>query len=155
MEVIAHATGSQTFVASNRPPSPTSITANPHPDRAKCRNPRAVPSSKNVAGAAPPASARAAAAATSVTSRTNVGSSGSAPSTVRRSSNRTRCGEVNSPHRTPQAVSPPATHDATVPFPLVPAICTAGTRRCGSSSSASSARTPSRRNASGGIARRS
>ena len=40
--------GRQTLVLSNRPPRPTSTTATSHRRRTKCRNPSAVPISKNV-----------------------------------------------------------------------------------------------------------
>ena len=143
MFVTAQATGRQTFVASSRPPRPTSSTAIPQPVRAKCRNPQAVTHSKNVAAGAPPRSARSAAASTSRARAANAAAPGSAPSTVNRSSTRYRCGEVNRPVRIPAAVSAAAVKWAVDPFPFVPAIWRAGTARCGSPSSASTARTPS------------
>ena len=48
MFVMIETSGSQTLVESNRPPSPTSRTAMSTRRQSKCRNPRAVMTSKNV-----------------------------------------------------------------------------------------------------------
>ena len=92
MLTIAEASGSTTFVASSRPPRPTSSTATSTRARAKCQRAAAVTASKNVGCAASvPRFTRAAAASrTAITARANAASVISRPPTVIRSLIRTR-----------------------------------------------------------------
>ena len=154
-DVTTHTAGSHTLVLSNRPPSPTSTTATPTRRRAKCRNPRAVPISKKLAGGCGSRSMSRTAAAMSARQAASSSPLTGTPSTCTRSSTRSRWGEVNSPTRWPAARSTAAAIAAVDPLPLVPVTWTTRYRRWGSPSRARRARIRSSLRSAGAAARTS
>ena len=96
IDVMAAADGVATFVASRRPPMPTSRTATSTRARLKISNPIAVATSKNVGSVAsvPAARSRCTTASTSLAVARSTSVSTGRPSMANRSSRRTRCGEV-------------------------------------------------------------
>ncbi len=120
---MAAATGVTTFVASNRPPIPTSSTATSIPDCRNSDSAMAVVASKKVGGV----SNRPSRTRSSITWRSCSASRASAsgetgsPSTANRSSSDVRWGEVKRPVRYPVARSAVSSIAATDPLPLVPA----------------------------------
>jgi hypothetical protein len=108
------------FVASSRPPSPTSTTATSTPASAKCASASAVVASKKVA---PSSVSRGA-----LCSSHAVMASGAmgTPSTAIRSEKSTRCGEVYRPTRTPAPRSSASSVATVLPLPLVPATWNTG-----------------------------
>ncbi len=131
---------------------PTSRATAPTSRRAKWSSPIAVVISKNV-GPRYPRPSQAASSATTAGRTASVSATSSSgvasrPSTANRSSSRCRCGELNSPVRTPEADSAAATIAEVDPFPLVPATWTIRSASCGSWSHRSSRRIrPSRSSA--------
>src|SRR5579859_3436938 len=126
-------TGASTFVASRRPPSPTSNTPNSTRARAKCSNAIAVTHSKYVGCPRSFPSANNSSFASWI--RVNVSAKASSlissPFTRMRSLIFSRCGEVLSPVRNPAQRSIDSRNAAVDPFPFVPAMCAEGYARSG------------------------
>ncbi len=143
MSVTIEISGSTTFVASNRPPIPTSSTAICTLLSAKYRNASAVSISKKlgICGSRPVLTSRSAVSETRKKSRAKSASAISSRPTRIRSFGRSRCGDVYSPVRSPASVKIEASVAAVEPFPFVPAISTAGKRRSGWPSALSRIRT--------------
>ncbi len=91
MRVIAVTAGAQRFVASRRPPTPTSITAISTPARAKARHAMSVRLSKRLSGGSTP---RARSSRTRRISSQSAASSIGASWITTRSATRWRCGDV-------------------------------------------------------------
>ena len=120
--VITATWASTTFVASQRPSSPTSITATSTATSANQRNAAAVHASKYV-GRTPVSPSRSATAA--ICSASSSSSMGSALR-VNRSLIRSRCGLVYVPTVRPWATSSRVTICAVDPLPLVPVMWITG-----------------------------
>jgi hypothetical protein len=96
MVVMAPATGVMTFVASKRPPSPTSMTATSTDARRKSSNAMAVVASKNVGRtrSVPDWTRLSARSSTSCATALNVGVSTALSPMTKRSVMSARCGDV-------------------------------------------------------------
>ena len=94
IDVTAATGASAALAASNRPPSPVSISAKSAPRRAKWRNAMAVMNSKYVGGPAPPEAISSAAGISSAARASASASPTGSPRNLIRSVNATRWGEV-------------------------------------------------------------
>ena len=130
---MAVAIGETTFVASSRPPRPTSRTATSTRARRNSSNAAAVVTSKNVGWTASAPSARSCSMVSRISSTTAASRSRATgcPSMVNRSVRSTRCGEVYRAERWPAALSAASTIATTEPLPFVPATCTDWNARSG------------------------
>ena len=141
--LVSTTTGApRTFVASQRPPRPASITATSTSRRASSENAAAV-SSSNWVTRSPPVSVRstfAAAAAARWTAAPNASGARSASPIRIRSANVVRCGDTYAPVRTPCASSSAAVNRTVDDLPFVPTTWTARKRSCGEPSAVSSRR---------------
>mmetsp|Transcript_24101 Transcript_24101/g.90941 ORF Transcript_24101/g.90941 Transcript_24101/m.90941 type:complete len:265 (-) Transcript_24101:114-908(-) len=123
---------STTLVLSSRPPRPASRMAMSTFSSSKCRMASPVTRSKNVAGLPSASSTRSTASRPAMTPCSEIGT----PLIRTRSLAEERCGEVNSPVRSPAASHALASFQLTLPLPFVPATWITGTARCGLSSPA-------------------
>ena len=133
MDGMPAATARTTFVASKRPPMPTSSTATSTLRRRKIERASAVVASKNVGGwpSRPDAQSRSIVSLTAAASVRRASSSTGRPSTANRSLSAIRCGEVYRPVAYPAARSPRSVMAATEPLPFVPAMRSDLNRRSG------------------------
>ena len=120
LAITAHSGARMTFVASSRPPRPTSSTTMSHCWSANHKIAAAVTSSNSVGGSG--------IAATHGRSRSHTAASSASvmgvPLTCIRSLKRSMNGEMYSPVRYPAARRTDASIAAVEPFPFVPATCT-------------------------------
>ncbi len=119
---------SAVFVESHDPPMPTSITATSTGASENATNATAVSSSKKVSGSSPApvssASTSSTNGATSSHASATAASAMGSPSIMIRSVNRSRCGLVNSPVRSPWARTRLSMMRLVDVLPLVPVTCT-------------------------------
>ena len=125
--------GSTTFVASSRPPMPTSSTAKSTCSRAKYPNPIVVIISKKLGCHGSSLFSTSVSAIRSILPCSSEKSLSltSLPFNRMRSLIRIKCGEVYKPVFKPDAFRMDANVAAVEPFPFVPAINTLGKRRSG------------------------
>ena len=133
MRVIIMTAGERMFVASRRPPRPTSKTPNSTRSCAKHSNAMAVTHSKYVGCARSlwAASSSSISACSRVKSAANDSSLISLPLMRMRSLIFSRWGEVYSPVRKPACRRMDSRNAAVEPLPLVPAMCALGYARSG------------------------
>ena len=127
--VMMDTRGVSTLVASSLPPKPTSTMAISTRAWAKMRKANTVIISNGVNRM--PAGSRSGLIAATV-STTSPGETHRGPIRIR-SQKSIRCGDVNKPALYPAALRMACNMAAVEPFPFVPAICTLGNWRCGSS----------------------
>ena len=123
--VTTETRGVITFVASSRPPSPTSMTPTCAPRAARSAKAMAVVASKKLA------SRRSICGWRNVVHSANASSPIGTPSTTMRSRTETRCGEVYIPTLCPRAASSAPMKAQVEPLPFVPATWIEGKWRSG------------------------